>query len=67
MGAGTRVALQAGRCIVHSTDKPVVLLGVKDLIIVECEDVVFVASRSEAQRVGEIPDLLSEHGLEDRT
>jgi mannose-1-phosphate guanylyltransferase len=66
-GAGRRVALDSHGCLVHSSGKPVVLLGVEGLVIIECDDVLFVASRDQAERTREVPAALAAAGLEDRT
>jgi mannose-1-phosphate guanylyltransferase len=61
-GPGERLALASRGCLVHSPSKPVVLLGVEDLIVVECEDVLYVARRSESERTREIPERLRARG-----
>lgn len=66
-GPGVRVALDSRGCVVHSPSKPVVLLGVTDLVIAECDDVLYVARRADAERTREVPGLLRRRGLEDRT
>ncbi|MDN7025361.1 mannose-1-phosphate guanylyltransferase/mannose-6-phosphate isomerase [Methanoculleus sp. FWC-SCC1] len=44
------------------SDRLVATVGVRDLAIIETKDAVLVASRSEAQHVGEIAKLLKEKG-----
>ncbi len=44
------------------SDRLVATVGVENLAIVETKDAVLVASRSEAQRVGEVAKLLKEQG-----
>ena len=65
-GAGRRVAVDSRGCLVHSI-KPVVLLGVEDLVIVDCDDVLFVARRDQSERTREVPAALAAAGLEDHT
>jgi mannose-1-phosphate guanylyltransferase len=65
LGSGGRLALDARNCITHSPRKPVVLLGVEGLIVVDCEDVLLVARRADAQRLREVPPLLEASGRED--
>jgi mannose-1-phosphate guanylyltransferase/mannose-6-phosphate isomerase len=66
-GPGRRVAVDSRGCLVHTGGKPVVLLGVEDLVIVDCDDVLFVARRDQAERTREVPAALTAAGLEDRT
>jgi mannose-1-phosphate guanylyltransferase len=63
-GAGDRLALEAAGCVVHSPGKPVVLVGVRDLIVVECDDVLLVAGREAAEQVRRVPAALAARGLE---
>ncbi len=44
------------------SDRLVATVGIENLAIVETKDAVLVASRSEAQRVGEVAKLLKEQG-----
>jgi len=66
-GAAPRVAVDSRGCLVHSSGKPVVLLGVEDLVIVDCDDVLFVARRDQVERTRDVPAALIAAGLEDRT
>lgn len=51
--AGTEiVAVDSAGCVVSTTGRPVVLLGVHDLVVVDTGDVVVVCPRSRAQEVG---------------
>lgn len=66
---GIVVSKNASNCIVNSTGSDstgrlVALLGVKDIILVETEDVIFVCSRDMAQETGKILNILKEKGLE---
>lgn len=46
--------------IVHVMDKRVALLDVDNLVIVDTEDTIFIASRRSAERVGDLVSLLPE-------
>ena len=63
VGVGVRVAVDAQGCVVHSPDKPVVLLGVQGLVVVECSDVLLVAGKDACQQVRELPALLAGKNL----
>jgi mannose-1-phosphate guanylyltransferase len=60
---GGLVAIDAVDCIVDVPGKVVALLGLEDLVIVDTEDAILVASRSRAQDVGELVRMLKEQGL----
>jgi mannose-1-phosphate guanylyltransferase len=62
---GEVINLDSSRCIVHSQDKPVVLLGVEDLIIVEEDDVLLVCKRDRSQDVKRLVELLRARGRDD--
>jgi mannose-1-phosphate guanylyltransferase len=59
---GEVVNLDSSRCIVHSPQKPVALLGVKDLIIVEEDDVLLVCKKDRSQDVRRLVEMLRAHG-----
>ena len=50
---------------VDAHGKLAVLLGVKDLVIVDTPDALLIADRSRAQQVGDIVKLLEKHGREE--
>jgi mannose-1-phosphate guanylyltransferase len=60
-------AIDARGNIVESRGKPVVLLGVEDLIVVEEADALLVCRRDRAQEVGKIPERLRQSGQETLT
>jgi len=60
---GPVLALGASGCIVDAGRKPVCLLGVKDLIVVDAGDVVLVADRGRDQDIGLFRDRLERAGL----
>jgi mannose-1-phosphate guanylyltransferase/mannose-6-phosphate isomerase len=67
VGEGLELAVGSRDCVVHSPGKPVVLLGVDGLVVVECEDVVLVARRDAGQELRDIPELLERRGRRDLT
>jgi mannose-1-phosphate guanylyltransferase len=62
---GEAINLDSSRCIVHSPKKPVALLGVEDLIIVEEDDVLLVCKRDRSQDVRRLVEMLRSQGRED--
>ena len=67
VGQGLDLAIGCSGCVVHSPGKPVVLLGVEHLIVVECDDVLLVAARDSGQRLREVAALLEDRGRRDLT
>jgi len=61
------VALEAHGNIVEAGERTVVLLGVKDLIVVDAGDAILVCPRDRAQQVGTIPAELQRRGKESLT
>jgi mannose-1-phosphate guanylyltransferase len=59
---GEVVNLDSSRCIVHSPKKPVALLGVEDLIIVEEDDVLLVCRKDKSQDVRRLVEMLRARG-----
>jgi len=59
------ICLEARNNLVDARGKVVALLGVNDLIVVDTPDALLVASRSCAQRVGEILKTLEQRNRED--
>jgi len=62
---GEVINLDSSRCIVHSPIKPVALLGVEDLIIVEEDDVLLVCRTERSQDVRRLVELLRARGRDD--
>jgi mannose-1-phosphate guanylyltransferase/mannose-1-phosphate guanylyltransferase/mannose-6-phosphate isomerase len=50
---GPATVIDSENCLVHSSGKPVVTIGVRDLIVVIGEDAVLVLPRGQSQRVKE--------------
>ena len=65
VAAPDSVCLDSHNNFVDARGKVVALLGVKDLIVVDTPDALLVASRSEAQRVGEILKTLESRDRQD--
>jgi mannose-1-phosphate guanylyltransferase/mannose-6-phosphate isomerase len=59
---GDVVALDTERCYLHSTQRLVAALGVKDLVVVETADAVLVADWSRAQEVKHLLAQLTQAG-----
>jgi len=62
---GEVIDVDSSGCIVHSQNKPVVLLGVKDLIIVEEDDVLLVCRHDRSQDVKKLVEMLRTQGRDD--
>ncbi len=62
---GEVVNLDSSGCIVHSPKKPVALLGVEDLIIVEEDDVLLVCKKERSQDVRRLVEILRARGYDD--
>ncbi len=62
---GEVVNLDSSRCVVHSPKKPVALIGVKDLIIVEEDDVLLVCKTDRSQDVRRLVEILRARGRND--
>lgn len=62
LAADDVVTLDSSGCVVSSTGRPVVLLGVDDLVVVDTEDVLFVCPRDRAQDVGAVVRALGAAG-----
>ncbi|TCL70780.1 mannose-1-phosphate guanylyltransferase [Hydrogenispora ethanolica] len=62
---GDLIALDSSNCIVYSERKPVVTLGVSDLIIVEAEDSLLVCAKQRAQDMKKVLERLREEHHEE--
>ncbi|MDN7025425.1 mannose-1-phosphate guanylyltransferase/mannose-6-phosphate isomerase [Methanoculleus sp. FWC-SCC1] len=58
---GEHIGLDSQNNLIIS-DRLVATVGVRDLVVIETKDAVLVASRSKAQRVGEVAKMLKEQG-----
>ncbi len=59
---GELINLDSSGCIVYSPRKPVALLGVEDLIVVEEEDVLLVCKKQRSQDVKKLVDAMRSKG-----
>lgn len=55
---GTHLGLDTEDTLVYATQKPVVTIGLRDLVIVDTEDVLLVATRERAQDVKKVVEEL---------
>jgi mannose-1-phosphate guanylyltransferase len=55
---GTHLGLGTERSLIFATQKPIVTIGLHDLVIVDTEDVLLVASRDRAQDVKKVVEQL---------
>jgi len=62
---GDLISLDSSQCIVYSPKKPVALLGVKDLVIVEDEDALLVCKKERAQDVKKLVEMLKSKGRDE--
>jgi mannose-1-phosphate guanylyltransferase len=60
---GNVIALDSGDVLAHSDARLMVLLGVRDLIVVDTGDAILVAHREMSQHVGRVTDELARRGL----
>lgn len=62
---GEVINLDSRGCIVYSPKKPVALLGVKDLVVVEEDDVVLITKKERCQDVKKLVDKLRSEGRDE--
>ena len=60
--AGPVLVLDSQGCLVHSPQKAVGLIGMKDLIVVDTPDALLICPRERAQEVKKIVELLEAQG-----
>ncbi len=58
VAAGDSVFIESHGCLVRQRNKPLVLFGVENLLVVECEDLVFIADRSRSQDLRQVTETL---------
>jgi mannose-1-phosphate guanylyltransferase len=61
LGSGEHLAIDACGCLIHSSKRLVVCLGVQDLVVVDTEDALLVLPRDRAQQVSDIVKLLQQN------
>ena len=59
---GPVLVLDSQGCLVHSPQKTVALIGVKDLVVVETPDALLVCPRERAQDVKKVVQMLEDQG-----
>ena len=62
---GEVVTLETSGCLIHAADRPVFMLGVSDLVVVDAGDCLLVARRDQAERLKELHALAKESGHSD--
>lgn len=62
---GTVIAQNASRCLVHSPDRLVVLVGLNDTIVVDTDDALLICRRDSTQQVKNVVEYLYANQLED--
>jgi len=62
VGGAEVLAVDSARCVVSAAGRPVVLLGVHDLVVVDAGDVVLVCPRERAQDVGVLVGAVRDAG-----
>lgn len=60
---GNVIALDSERVLAHSDSRLMMLLGVRDLIVVDSGDAILVAHREMSQHVGRVTDELERRGM----
>ena len=59
------VFLESSNCLVKQNEKPVVLFGAKDLLVVETDAVVLIADRQRDQDIRTLVDFLQDQNRYD--
>ncbi|MDA8125691.1 MAG: mannose-1-phosphate guanylyltransferase [Deltaproteobacteria bacterium] len=62
---GEWIAVEAKRCLVHSPEKLVALVGVEDLLVVDTPDALLICRRGRSQEVRKVVEALEKRGLTD--
>ncbi|MHA1228082.1 MAG: mannose-1-phosphate guanylyltransferase [Candidatus Hodarchaeales archaeon] len=57
---GTFLGIESGNCVVFSK-KPVITLGVEDLVIIESTDCIFVCPKEKARNIKKVTSTLASH------
>ena len=60
---GNHVDVGSKNCLVYGSDKLIATIGLKDIVIVENNDVIFVAHKSEAKNIKKLLTKLKEQGM----
>ncbi|MBS3818267.1 mannose-1-phosphate guanylyltransferase [bacterium] len=59
---GENIVLDSHNCLLYSPHKLTALVGVKDMIVVDTEDVLLVCHKHHAQKVKDLVDLIKKKG-----
>ncbi|HZJ84965.1 MAG TPA: sugar phosphate nucleotidyltransferase [Syntrophomonadaceae bacterium] len=59
------VPIESNNCVIRQADKSIVTFGLENLLIVETDDVIFVADRDRCQDFRHIVDILQKQDRED--
>jgi len=62
---GPFLGIDAGDSLIHSPGKLVVLVGVRDLLVVETDDALLICRRGRSQDVRKVTELLEREGRKD--
>lgn len=62
VSVGDVIQIDNENTVIYSKNKPVAAVGVKDIVVVQTDDVVMVCNKNNAQDVKKIVDLLIEKG-----
>jgi len=62
---GKHYGLDTKNAIIHSLDKVVTTIGLKDIVIVDTKEAILICDKKRAQEVKEIREILQKDGLED--
>lgn len=57
------ITVDSPRALVYSHSKPIAIVGIEDAVVVEMDDVIFLASTQAAQRVKDVVESLNGQGL----
>lgn len=59
---GENIVLDAESCLLHNPQKLTALIGVKDLVVVNTEDVLLICHKEHDQRIKDIVEILKKKG-----
>lgn len=62
---GKHYGIDTKDSIIHSPNKVVTTIGLKDIVIVDTEDAILICDKKRAQEVKEIRAILEENGMEE--
>lgn len=61
---GKHYGIDTENTIIHSPDRVVTTIGLKDIVIVDTEDAILICDKKRAQEVKQIREILQKNGLE---